>query len=175
MTANVTSDCASSGAVQVASVTPVVTSSTDHLAVNAGTITIDGFGFDTSKHQRNNAPAFSDGAAGTVTAATATTLTVSLGTAPTTAGPITVDVTTGGQDSGAVTVATVTPVITSSAADVAVNAGTITINGFGFDASSNGANNTLVFSDQPAGTVTAATATALTVSLSTAPMIPPAR
>ena len=169
LTANVTSDGASSGAVQVASVTPVVTSSTDHLAVNAGTITIDGFGFDTSSNGANNTLAFSDGAAGTVTAATATTLTVSLGTAPTTAGPITVDVTTGGQDSGAVTVATVTPVITSSAADVAVNAGTITINGFGFDASSNGANNTLVFSDGAAGTVTAATATALTVSLSTAP------
>src|SRR5262249_32943163 len=51
-------------------VTPVVTSSTANLGKSATQITISGFGFDpTAAH---NTVTFDDGAAGTVTAATAT-------------------------------------------------------------------------------------------------------
>ena len=45
----VTTDGVSSGtAVQVATVTPVVTSSTANLAANATSLTINGYGFDTT-------------------------------------------------------------------------------------------------------------------------------
>ena len=74
LTAVVTTDSVSSGAaVQVAHAsTPVVTSSTANLAANAATLTINGFGFDTTA--ANNTVIFNDGAVGTVTAATATAL-----------------------------------------------------------------------------------------------------
>ena len=162
----VTADGVSSGtAVQVATVAPVVTRSTANLAAGAGTLTIDGFGFDgTAAH---NSVVLSNGAAGTVTAATATTLTVNVTTKPT-AGNLTAVVTTGGVSSGtAVQVATVTPVVTSSTANLAANATSLTINGYGFDTTAG--HNTVTFNDGAAGTVTAATATSLTVSLSTKP------
>ena len=77
----VTTDSATSGsAVQVATVAPVVTASTASLAVNATTLTIGGSGFDTTA--ANNTVAFNNGAVGSVTAATATSLTVTFSTAP---------------------------------------------------------------------------------------------
>src|SRR6185312_2824240 len=101
-TAVVSTDGVDSGAaVQVASVIPVVTSSTASLAITATTLTINGFGFDPTAG--NNTVAFNDGAVGTVTAATATSLTVTFSTDPTMDG------------------------------NLAANATTITINGFGFD------------------------------------------
>ncbi len=65
LTASVQTGSDSSGtAVQVATVTPVVTSSTASLAANATTVTINGFGFDgTASH---NTVTFNDGAVGTV-------------------------------------------------------------------------------------------------------------
>ncbi len=93
LTAIVTTDSESSGAaVQVATVTPVVTSSTANLAANASQITINGFGFNPTA--ANNTVAFNDGAVGTVTAATATSLTVTFSTKPKTAGSLTAVVTT---------------------------------------------------------------------------------
>ena len=164
----VTANAVSSGeAVQVAAVAPVVVSNTAYrLAANATTVTINGFGFDTTAG--NNTVVFNDGAVGTVTAATATSLTVTFDTAPAAAGNLTAVVTTNSVDSGAaVQIATVTPVVTSSTANLAANAATVTIDGFGFDPTAG--NNTVVFSSGAAGTVTEATATSLTVTFDTAP------
>ena len=167
MTAVVTTNLLSSGsAVQVASVSPVVTSNTDSLAANATTLTINGFGFDTTA--ANNTVAFNRGAVGTVTAATATTLTIAFSTTPVDAGNLTAIVTTNTIDSGtAIQVATVKPVVTSSTADLAANAATLTINGFGFSLTP--ANNTVAFDNGAVGAVSAATATTITVTFSTKP------
>jgi sugar lactone lactonase YvrE len=144
---------------------PLVTSSTASLAANAPSITITGAGFDATT-PGNNLVTFNDGAVGTVTAATSTSLTVTFSTEPTTAGALTAVVTTDGQSSGTpVTVATVTPVVTSSTMNFNLNGTTLTINGFGFSTTTN----TVTFSDGAIGTVTNATNTQLTVTLSHAP------
>jgi hypothetical protein len=95
-------------------VTPVVTTSTANLAGNATQITITGFGFD--PNAANDTVTSSNGAIGTVTAASPTSLTVKFATPPT-AGSLTAVVTTDGVSSGAaVPIANVTPVQTSSTA-----------------------------------------------------------
>ena len=85
-------------AVEVASVSPVVTASTSNLATSATTVTINGFGFDPTA--ANNTVVFNDGAAGAVTSATKTSLTVTFHTKPTSAGSLTAVVTTDGVSSG---------------------------------------------------------------------------
>ncbi len=167
LTAVVTTGGVSSGtAVQIASVRPVVTNSTASLAANANTITIAGQAF--SPTASNNTVTFNNGAVGTVTAATATSLTVTFSTKPTTAGSLTAIVTTNGISSNAaVQVATVTPVVTLSTAALAANATTVTINGFGFDATAG--NNTVTLDNGAVGTVTSASPTSLTVTFSTNP------
>ena len=168
LTAVVTTDGVSSGAaVQIATVTPVVTTSSSNLSAGAATIIISGFGFDSAGV---NTVAFNDGAAGTVTAVTGTSLTVTLSADPTTAGPLTAVVTTDGVSSPAAPatqVASVIPVVTSSTASMAANAATITINGFGF--STTPSHDTVTFNDGAVGSVTAATATSLTVTFVTGP------
>src|SRR5262249_55684661 len=114
-----------------------------------------------------NTVTFNNGAAGTVTAATATTLTVTFTTRPRTAGPLTAVVTSNGVRAAAAQVAAVTPVVTASTASRAISATQITIAGFGFDPVA--ANNRVAFNLGAAGTVTAATATSLTVTYSTRP------
>ena len=168
LTAIVTTNSQTSGsATQVASITPVVTSSTASIAANASSIVIAGVGFDTIP--ANNTVVLSNGAAGTVTAATATSITVGFDTSPATMGSLTVIVTTNTIGSGsAVQVATVKPVVTTSTASLDANVATMTINGFGFD-SATPSNNTIQFNNGAVGTVTAATATTLTVSFSTKP------
>jgi hypothetical protein len=163
----VTSDGISSSAtVQVATVTPVVTSSTANLAANATTLTINGVGFDPAA--ANDAVTLNDGAVGKVTAATATALTVTLSTEPTSSGSLTAVVASNGQSSGtAVPVATVTPVVTPGTARLAANAPQIIIKGLDFDPTA--ANNTVSFDDGAVGSVTTATATSLSVTLTTAP------
>src|SRR5581483_6105259 len=106
-------------------------------------------------------------AVGTVTAATATSLTVSFSTKPTSAGSLTAIVTTNGAASSSVQVATVKPVVTSSSSSLLANASSLTINGFGFDLTPT--NNTVTLNDGAIGTVTAATATSLTVTFGTKP------
>jgi preprotein translocase subunit YajC len=163
----VTNGIASGTAVQVATVVPVVTSSTSGLAATATTLTINGLGFDPIANR--NLVTFNNGAVGTVTAATTSSLTVTLSTKPTTAGSLTAVVTTNSISSGtAAQVATVTPVVTTASGNLLANAATLTITGFGFDPTP--ANNTVVLNSGAVGTVTAATATSLTVTLSTKPI-----
>jgi len=84
--------------------TPLVVSSTASLTANATSLTISGFGFDTNL--ANDTISFSGSATGTVTAVTATQLTVTFQTAPA-LGNLTAVVTTDGVSSG-----TATPVAT---------------------------------------------------------------
>src|SRR5262249_17938318 len=109
-----------------------VTLDTSNLAANATAIVINGTGFDPIV--ANNSVVFNDGAAGTITAATPTSLTVVFTTDPTAAGSLTAIVTSDAVSSGAaVQVATVTPIVTGSSANLAADATTLTISGFGFD------------------------------------------
>ena len=161
LTASVTVSGFSSGnPVQVATVIPVVTPSAVNLPANATTFSISGFGF--SNTAANDTVTFSGGATGTVTAATATQLTVTRLTGLV-AGPLSASVTVNGVSSGSpVQVATVIPVVTPNTANLPADATTLTINGFGF--SNVAANDTVTFSGGATGTVTSATATQLTVT-----------
>jgi len=106
LTAIVTTNGVNSGsAVQVAEVRPVVTARTTNLSLAAATITINGFGFSTTPG--NNTVTFNNGAVGTVTSATATSLVVTFSTNPLAAGSLTAIVTSEGVSSGnAIQVAT---------------------------------------------------------------------
>ncbi len=96
----------SGASTQVATITPVVTANTANLPSNASTLIISGFGFATTP--ANNIIVFNNGAAGTVTAATTTSLTVALTSSPNAAGSLTAVVTSNTISSGtAVQVATV--------------------------------------------------------------------
>ena len=129
LTAIVTADGVSSGAaVQVATLTPVLTASTADLAASATQITIKGLGFDPTA--ASDTVTFNDGAVGTVTTASTTSLTVTFSTEPTTAGSLTAIVTTDSVNSGAaVQVATVTPVVSVQHGRPGRQASQITING----------------------------------------------
>jgi preprotein translocase subunit YajC len=172
LTAVVTVNSVSSGApVQVATVVPVVASNSANLANGATTMTINGFGFDPIA--ANNTVVFNNGAVGTVTSATATSLSISFSTPPAISGALTAVVTTNGENSGSpvqvatVAAAPVTPVVTMSTATLNANAGTMTINGANF--SQIIANDTVVFNDGAVGTVTFAGTNFLTVTFSTRP------
>jgi len=84
--------------VQVATVTPLVTSRKVQVLGDVSTIVIDGFGFDPTA--ANNLVTFNDGTVGVVTAATATSLTVTVTTSSTSVGNLTAVVTTDGASSG---------------------------------------------------------------------------
>ncbi len=141
LNATMTNNGISSGApVQVATITPVVSSSSASLAATATSVTINGFGFDTTSG--NNLVSFNNGALGSVTSATNTALTVTFSAKPTSAGPLTAVVTTNSVSSGtAVQVANVGPVVTANTAQIQSSDSTVTINGFGF--ASLNANNTV--------------------------------
>ena len=160
-----TNGVSSAGAVKVATVRPVATVATTNLAADASTLTIDGFGFDTIA--ANNTVAFNNDAVGTVTLATATRLTVALTTKPTTAGVLNATVTTNGVAGTTAQVRTVTPVVTSRTVNVAANATSVTINGFGFDATA--LNNTVAFNNDATGTVVSASPTSITVDFDIKP------
>ena len=146
--------------------TPTVTASTANLAANATTITIAGTGFD-AVTPGNNTVTFNDGATGTVTAATATSLTVSFAAKPAQAGSLTAVVTNTAGNSGApVQVATVTPVVTLSTAQILATAATVTINGFGF-ANANASNSVLLSSGS--GNVTSSSPTQIVVTFTAEP------
>ncbi len=165
LTAKVTTNGQSSSTVQVATVVPVVSSSTTSLAATVTQVTISGYGFDPTP--ANNTVIFNDGAVGSVTAASPTSLAVSFSAPPTSAGSLVAAVTSNSQAATAVQVATVTPVITSSTMPFGFTTGSITINGFGFDPTA--ANNTVVFNDGSTGTVSTASPTQLNVTVSKAP------
>jgi hypothetical protein len=150
----------------VATITPVVTGSTASLAANANTVQIAGFGFDPAAN--HNQIVFNDGAVGTVSAASATLLTVTFSTRPLHFGSLTAVITTNGVSTGTpVQVATVGPAVTASTSLLAANAATITIHGFGFSPIAR--QNVVVFNDGAVGTVIAATKTALVVRFVTRP------
>ena len=156
----------SAAAVQVATVTPVVTASVYAVAANATMFTFKGFGFDPTAAY--DTVVLSDGAVATVATANSTAMTVKFTTDPTTEGSLTAIVTVDNQSSGApVRVGIVTPVVTASTANLAANASQIIIKGFGFD--STPANNKVLFNDGAVGTVTTATTSALTVTFTTKP------
>ena len=152
-------------AVQVATLTPVVTASTANLAANATALTISGYGFDSNP--ANDSVTFDNDVTGTVTSASLTNLTVSVsGLSTLTAdtvleASVTVDRVSNGSP---VQVAALTPVVTASTANLAANATALTISGFGFD--SNPANDSVTFDNDVTGTVTSASLTSLTVSIS---------
>ena len=167
---NVTVDGVSNTAtVQVGTIAPAVTASSANLPVNATTLTIAGFGFDTKTNQ--DSVTFDNGVTGTVSSATSTSLTVSLtglssltgGTALHVSG-VTVD---GVSNSATVQVATAAPIVTLNTANIADGSANITINGGGF--SSTPASNSVAFSSGVVGTVTSASATQLIVSVTTPP------
>ena len=138
-----------------------MTFSTTSRAQNAPTLTIAGTGFDASSPSAN-AVVLSSGAAGAVTAATSTSLVVTLSTPPTSVGAaMTAVAASFGLSSGSpVQVATVVvpPVVTRNLANLVNNVPTLTIAGTGFDASSPSANG-VAFNLGAVGTVTSATAT----------------
>jgi hypothetical protein len=106
LSASVTVNSGSSSAVQVATVTPVVTPSMGSLPINATSLTINGFGFDPTA--ANDTVMFSGGVTGTMTTATATQLTVT-GLKGLTVGNLSASVTVDNVSSGSpVQVATVT-------------------------------------------------------------------
>jgi hypothetical protein len=146
----------------------VVTPSSADLAINATTLTITGSGFDATT-PGNNTVTFSSGAIGAVTAATATSLTVTFSTAPTVTGSLTAIVTSNGVSSGAaVQVANVVaaPTVTANTANLPQDAQTLIIEGTGFSATP--ANNLVMLSTGMVF-VTDSTATQLTCSLSAPP------
>jgi IPT/TIG domain len=170
--ASATVDGVSTGSpVQVATIAPAVTASTANLPVNATSMTIAGFGFDPIA--TNDSVTFDNGVTGSVTAATTTSLTVNLtGLSTLTGGKaLHATVTVNGTSSGSpVQVATVAPVVTASSAGLADNATSMTIAGFGFD--TNIAHDSVTFDNGVTGSVTAATGTHLTVSLTGLSSVP---
>ncbi len=160
LTASVTVNGQSSTAVQVATVQPVVTSSTNTQAASTTTLTIYGFGF--SSTIANDMVKFSGTATGTIISATATQLNITSLTGLV-AGNLSASVTVSGQSSGtAMPVATVTPVVTAGATVLGANGTTLVISGFGF--SSAAAGDALTFSGGVKGTVGSATATQLNIT-----------
>ena len=151
--------------VQVATVFPVLTLSTVNLAAKKTTLLIHGFGFSTTPG--NNSVIFSGGATGTVTAATATQLTVT-GISGLLAGPldaylICYDGSNGIDISAKVQVAKVIPVVTvNTAKPLPVGTTSLTIDGFGFDPISS---NNVVTVDGVIVTVNYASATQLMVTV----------
>jgi hypothetical protein len=171
LTAVVTSYGAPSGApVQVATVVdaPTVSAHSAQMARTAPSLAVTGSGFDPTA--AGNRVDFNLGAVGTVTAATATQLTVTLSAQPNATGPLTAVVNSfGGSSGAAVQVATVVdaPSVNASSALLARTAPTIVIKGTFFDPTPAG--NRVDFNLGAVGTVTAATTTQLTVTLSTQP------
>jgi hypothetical protein len=147
-----------------------VIENTSKRAKNSPTgLIIHGDGFDPTA--AGNAVLFNLGAVGTVTAATATQLTVTLSEQPISTGPLTVVVTSFGGSSGdPVQVATVVDParVTANPVPLARTARTLLIRGLRFDPTAAG--NAVAFNLGTVGTVTAATATQLTVSLSAQPI-----
>jgi hypothetical protein len=146
---------------------PTITSSTAPLAANATVLNVNGTGFDVNT--ANDSISFSNaGVTGTITNATSTTLTVGISGLSGLTGGTDLDatVTADSMGSGSPTqVATIAPAITPSTAYLSGTATTLLINGFGFDPSMS--NDSVSFATTGvAGSITNATATALTVTFS---------
>ncbi len=143
--------------------TPTVTPSNALLPVTSTTITIHGTNFDTNP--ANDSVTFDDGVTGVISAATSTSLTVTLTGLTSVVGGTALHATVvvDGNAIAATQVATAQEVLTASAANLPNTATSIVLHGFGFD--SNDLNDSVVFDNGVTGTVTAATGTSLTVSI----------
>jgi hypothetical protein len=150
---------------------PEITLSVDKRALSAsGTLLVTGIGFDVLSPSKN-AVAFNLGAVGTVTAATCTSLNVTLSTLPLSEGKLTVVVTSFGISSGAPEqVATIVadPTVSASSVNLAASVPTLSITGTGFDPDTP-SNNLVTLSSGALGVVTASTSTSLTVTFTTHP------
>ena len=150
--------------------TPTVTVDSASLARGAKTLTIRGTGFDPAN--LTNKVRLSGGATGVVTAATATTLTVSLRTWPAAGTLLKAAVTSfGGTSGAAVTVARIVrnPTVQSSTDQMSLSSTTITIRGLSFDPSYK--NNVVTFNLGAVGYVTSATKNTLVVKFTTPPSV----
>jgi len=172
LTAVVTTSGGSSGSpVQVASVVaaPAVTSSTSSLAQNAPSIVIAGSGFDPTA--AGNSVAFSPGGAqGTVSAATSTSLTVTFTAPPSGLGSLSAVVTSFQGSSGAAAqVASIVaaPSVALVSTNIGTNAATLDVTGSGFDPMAAG--NSVVLSSGTVRSISAPSATLLTVVFSSPP------
>lgn len=153
--------------IYVSTAQPIVHPGYSFIAADAGTLTILGEHFSSTR--AGNAVTLSSGTA-IVQSVTATSITLLFTSRPT-AGLLTATVKVGGVSSGAVQVAAVYATVTPAMASLAATAKTLVIMGTGFDTKTP-ANNVVTLSSG-AGVVTKATATALTISLTTAPQIGP--
>ena len=153
--------------IYVSTAQPIVHPSTTVIAADAGTLTILGEHFSSTR--AGNAVTLSSGTA-IVQSVTATSITLLFTSRPT-GGLLTATVKVGGASSGAVQVAAVYATVKPAMASLAATAKTLVIMGTGFDTKTP-ANNVVTLSSG-AGVVTKATATALTISLTTAPQIGP--
>ena len=134
------------------SVIPLVTVNSANLL--APTFTINGYGFDATSPS-NNSVSFSDGAIGTVTTATPTTLTVTFTSGPINIGVLNAVVTTDWVNvSASAQVATVIPVVLPSTANLGATATSMTIAGFGFGTTA--ANDSVSFNNSVTGSVSGA-------------------
>ena len=147
----------------VATSTPIVFASAAPLAANAATFTIVGEHFSPTK--TGNTVTLSSGTA-IVQSATTTSITL-LFTSQPTAGSLTATVKTGQASSGAVQVASVFATVTPATAPLAATAKTLVITGVGFNAKTPARN--VVTLSSGTGVVTKATATSLTILLTSPP------
>ncbi|CAN5908548.1 hypothetical protein BH11VER1_BH11VER1_36940 [soil metagenome] len=163
LTAVVTSFGGSSGAaVQVATVTPVVTANVANLSVDSNTLVINGLGF--SATPANNTVTFNHGAVGTVTSASPTSLTVTFSTHATTLGAL----------SASVTVSSIGPVGPTQVATVIAGAAThFGVSTPGTATAGIAINFTVTALDQFNNTATAYTGTAHFTSTDGAATLPP--
>ena len=153
--------------IYVSTAQPIVHPSSTVIAADAGTLTILGEHFSSSR--AGNAVTLSSGTA-IVQSVTATSITLLFTSRPT-GGLLTATVKVGRASSGAVQVAAVYATVTPAMASLAATAKTLVIMGTGFDTKTPAKN--VVTLSSGAGVVTKATATALTISLTTAPQIGP--
>jgi hypothetical protein len=146
---------------------PTITSNADVITQDEESFTIAGTGFNLEP--ADNLVTFNLGAGGTVTAATATQLTVTFTTQPTSLGNLEATLLMPLSSGAAVQVATVVAgiVVTPNSDNRAITATTLVIAGTGFSATAN--HNTVTFNLGAAGTVTSATTTQLTITFSTQP------
>lgn len=149
----------------VADASITATASTPYVWGATTQVTITGANF--SPTAAENTVAFNLGAAGTVTAATTTSLTVQMTAQPTDLGALQATVAVYGYTTTFTTVATVVPTITQSAASLSQQAASVTILGAGF---SQNVSPTVVFNlGATAGTVTYVNASAISVAFATQP------
>ena len=140
----------------VGTVSPGITPNSTTIPATSSTLTINGFGFDSNT--ANDSVSFNNGVTGTVTAATSTSLIVSLAGLsylPNNAALIATATVDSASTGSPVEVAVVTggiPVLNGSSSTlIPINSTALTLSGSGFD--SNTANDTVSFNDGVTGSV----------------------